>query len=51
MVKTRNDPRDSNDASGSEEQTDGAHVSGCIWAADHLHRPKTQQVTQMMTNG
>ncbi|XP_066167809.1 uncharacterized protein [Oryza sativa Japonica Group] len=28
MVKTRNDPRDSNDASGSEEQTDEAHTSG-----------------------
>ena len=48
MVKTRNDPRDSNDASGSEEQTDGAHVSGASGSRSSPP-PENPTVTQMMT--
>nr|AAT85135.1 putative polyprotein [Oryza sativa Japonica Group] len=48
MVKTRNDPRDSNDASGSEEQTDGAHTSGAS-GSSASPPPENPTVTQMMT--
>ncbi|XP_066165912.1 uncharacterized protein [Oryza sativa Japonica Group] len=48
MVKTRNDPRDSNDASGSEEQTDEAHVSGASGSRSSPP-PENPTVTQMMT--
>nr|CAE01285.2 OSJNBa0020P07.2 [Oryza sativa Japonica Group] len=48
MVKTRNDPRDSNDASGSEEQTDEAHTSGAPGSSSSPP-PENPTVTQMMT--
>nr|ABA98765.1 retrotransposon protein, putative, Ty3-gypsy subclass [Oryza sativa Japonica Group] len=48
MVKTRNDPRDSNDASGSEEQTDGAHTSGASGSRSSPP-PENPTVAQMMT--
>ncbi|XP_066162508.1 uncharacterized protein [Oryza sativa Japonica Group] len=48
MVKTRNDPRDSNGASGSEEQINGAHTSG---ASSNIPSPPPENpmVIQMMT--
>nr|AAL77128.1 Putative polyprotein [Oryza sativa]AAP52412.1 retrotransposon protein, putative, Ty3-gypsy subclass [Oryza sativa Japonica Group] len=48
MVKTKNDPRDSNDASGSEEQTDGAHISG-VSSSIPSPPPENPTVTHMMT--
>jgi hypothetical protein len=48
MVKTRNDPRDSNDASGSEVQIDGAHTSGA-YGSNQSPPPENPTVTQMMT--
>nr|ABA95128.1 retrotransposon protein, putative, Ty3-gypsy subclass [Oryza sativa Japonica Group] len=48
MVKTRNDLRDSNGASGSEEQTDEAHTSGAPGSSSSPP-PENPTVTQMMT--
>ncbi|XP_066161942.1 uncharacterized protein [Oryza sativa Japonica Group] len=48
MVKTRNDPRDPSDASGSEEQTDEAHTSGAPGSSSSPP-PENPSVTQMMT--
>ncbi|XP_066163709.1 uncharacterized protein [Oryza sativa Japonica Group] len=48
MVKTRNDPRDSSDTSGSEEQIDVAQTSGAS-SSSPPPLPENPTVTQMMT--
>ncbi|XP_052159447.1 uncharacterized protein LOC127776933 [Oryza glaberrima] len=48
MVKRRNNPCDSSDASGSEEQIYGAHASG-VSSSIPSPPPENPTVTQMMT--